>query len=294
MTEPIDDRTGGESAPPRPVDDPPRSRCAPRTDRCRGRRWRSAGSPAGFGSPAALPGSPVAATRIAGRAGRTVEPTRYPSGSRCRPSCARLGQPDAPTGTSGRRDPGPNSYAAPVGYAAPGVVRRATGTRGRRLGGASGAPAPSWPGRPDPRRPARPAGHPLSQPGLVARRAPGRPPGWPAATSMPRSGPRPDCSRPGRPGRSTGSPTPVRRRGRHRRRRGRALDAAVRSRRVDRPWLRVVDDLGRDRRLARRARARPVRRSGRCRGCRGSAGLGAAIAGSVVFAQFIGGHWVLW
>lgn len=273
MTEPIDDRTGGEWAPPRPVDDPPTVEVHPADGPLPGSPVGLGGSPAGFGSPAALPGSPVAVPGSG--SGLAVPPTdavpvRITLPPEMRPAWAH------PTGPPAA---GPAPWAPPVGRPAWPAPPAAPGWSG----------APGWPGGPDPR--GAPAGHPLSNPNWSPAGRPANP-GWPAAT-LPRS---PSGLFPSGPPRPTyREPHPVR---------GAAvaigagagalwmlLFGLVASSVRGYAWWTISAGIAAW--LAALVLARFGDR-GVAVGVAASAGLGAAIAGSVVFAQFVGGHWVLW
>ena len=270
MTEPIDDRTGGEWAPPRPAGDPPPVEVRPADLPMPGSPVGLGGSPAGFGSPAVPPGSPVVAGGGSG-AGLAVPPA------------------DAvPVRITLPPDLRP-AWASPTG--APTAAAPASLPPGR-----SGWPvppaAPGWPGGPDPRgRPAAQGGHPLASPDWARAGGPANP-GWPAPT-LPRS---PSGLFPSGPPRPTyREPHPVR---------GSAvaigagagalwmlLFGLVASTARGYAWWTVTAGIAAW--LAALVLARFGDR-GVAVGVAASAGLGAAIAGSVVFAQFVGGHWVLW
>lgn len=280
MTEPIDDRTGGEWAPPRPVSEPPPVEVRPSEDPMPGSPVGLGGSPVGLGSPAAPPGSPAAApgSPIAAGGGSGLGlavpppdavPVRITLPPDLRPTWA------SPAGPPGA---GPAPVSPPPGRPA--------------------WPAPpagsGWPGGPDPR--GGPGGqgghHPLANPnwGTPGVGHPG--PGWPTAT-LPRS---PSGLFPSGPPRPTyREPHPVR---------GSAvaigagagalwmlLFGLVASSARGYAWWTVAAGIAAW--LAALALARFGDR-GVAAGVAASAGLGAAIAGSVVFAQFIGGHWLLW
>lgn len=286
MTEPIDDRSGGEWAPPRPVDEPPPVEVRPADGPLPGSPVGLGGSPAGFGSPAALPGppAPVPGSPVpAGSASGTglavppadAVPVRITLPPDLRPAWA------SPTG-SPAAGPVPAAPAGHPGWPGPPAAPGWSGTAG----------APGWSVGPDPRGgPAAPGGHPLASPDWSPAGRPANP-GWPTAT-LPRS---PSGLFPSGPPRPTyRQPHPVR---------GSAvaigagagalwmlLFGLVASSARGYAWWTISAGLAAW--LCALVLARYGDR-GVAVGVAASTGLGAAIAGSVVFAQFIGGNWLLW
>jgi hypothetical protein len=311
MTEPIDDRNaGGEWAAPEPVDDRRPVEVRPADGPLPGSPVALGGSPAAFGSPAPGspgpgspgPGSPAASGSVAapGSAGVPGSPAALP------------GSPVSPGG------PAPDTL--PIRITLPPELRPARPTVG---GGATSPNAPAW-GAPGGQPAASPAwtspdwsgpqgrpngqgwanqqgGHPLASPNWSPAGAPANH-GWPAsgvstgtapAGVLPRT---PSGLFPSGPPRPTyREPHPVR---------GSMVAFGVGAGAL---WMLLFGLVASTARgyawwtisagitawLAAAVLARFGDR-GVAVGVAASTALGVAIAGAVVFARFIGGHWLLW